>query len=55
MDANELNDNVNDNDAVRPKCDMDAEINIDACPKGDLDAEDFDEDAKKKKQARKKK
>ena len=101
MDANEVNDNVNDNDADRPKCDMvaegqsvneieedavrpkfawmrkrrparrsndavrpecdmdaeemtDNEINIDAVrPKSDLDAEDFDEDAKKK-QARKK-
>ena len=54
-----MTDNDIENDAVRPKGDMNAEkfaeneIKNDAVrPKSDLDAEAFDEDAKKKKQER---
>ena len=46
MDADETTGKEIENDAVRPRCDMDAEELYAVHPKSDLDAEAFDEDAK---------
>ena len=55
MDADELIDNVIENEAVRPKCDMDAEKSFENKNENDAvrskcndEAEAVDEDAKKK-------